>query len=136
MVAGGGGRGKGLPVNLVSASTWRKKPDEIRGKRANSVLPQIDGSLHSAVSAGSWKERLIDRDSHGISLLRNQSPEESVCGGEPVWSVDPVRTEYFDPVVPVRTGAANVAQLAEQLICNQPVVGSNPSVGSCSPLMT
>lgn len=26
--------------------------------------------------------------------------------------------------------AANVAQLAEQLICNQPVVGSNPSVGS------
>ena len=27
-------------------------------------------------------------------------------------------------------GAASVAQLAEQLICNQPVVGSNPSAGS------
>ena len=27
--------------------------------------------------------------------------------------------------------AASVAQLAEQLICNQPVVGSNPSAGSC-----
>ena len=25
---------------------------------------------------------------------------------------------------------ASVAQLAEQLICNQPVVGSNPSAGS------
>ena len=26
--------------------------------------------------------------------------------------------------------AADLAQLAEQLICNQPVVGSNPTVGS------
>jgi hypothetical protein len=30
-------------------------------------------------------------------------------------------------------GAASVAQLAEQLICNQPVVGSNPSAGSGLP---
>ena len=34
-------------------------------------------------------------------------------------------------VPPVKTGAASVAQLVEQLICNQPVVGSNPSAGSC-----
>jgi hypothetical protein len=30
----------------------------------------------------------------------------------------------------VRLGLASVAQLAEQLICNQPVVGSSPSAGS------
>ena len=28
---------------------------------------------------------------------------------------------------------ANIAQLVEQLICNQPVVGSSPSIGSSNP---
>ena len=33
-------------------------------------------------------------------------------------------------VIKVRTSFAGIAQLVEQLICNQQVVGSNPSAGS------
>ena len=32
--------------------------------------------------------------------------------------------------------SADIAQLVEQLICNQPVVGSSPSIGSSAPRNT
>ncbi len=70
------------------------------------------------------------------TLWRFRGPERSDCAeaGRRCGDHRRCRLEAIPSVgwwkVAVRF--ASVAQLAEQLICNQPVVGSNPSAGSCT----
>jgi len=107
----------------------RKNTDEIGHKHANSVLPQIVGSLHSAVSVLSFQPRRkipIVVPSGSIRVI-----DKLVVDGERNWSRLLIRISLKGAGSAV-ANAASVAQLVEQLICNQPVVGSSPSAGSCS----
>ena len=62
----------------------------------------------------------------------------SVAGGVFSFECSRVLAEHLDSTIftgfPQEKKQASVAQLAEQLICNQQVVGSNPSAGSVIPL--
>ena len=61
--------------------------------------------------------------------LRGQAVKTSPFHGGNTGSI-PVGVTWFKPIVYTQQ-YADVAQLAEQLICNQQVIGSSPIIGFC-----
>ena len=64
--------------------------------------------------------------------LRGQAVKTSPFHGGNTGSI-PVGVTWFKPIVYTQQ-YADVAQLAEQLICNQQVIGSSPIIGFHGPL--
>ena len=65
----------------------------------------------------------------GVFWLRGQAVKTSPFHGGNTGSI-PVGVTWFKPIVYTQQ-YADVAQLAEQLICNQQVIGSSPIIGFC-----
>ena len=65
----------------------------------------------------------------GELWLRGQAVKTSPFHGGNTGSI-PVGVTWFKPIVYTQQ-YADVAQLAEQLICNQQVIGSSPIIGFC-----
>ena len=65
-------------------------------------------------------------------VLQGNSKKILQKRGEKIWYYK--NSLYFcSPFCDRQRENANIAQLVEQLICNQPVVGSSPSIGSNNP---
>ena len=69
------------------------------------------------------------RVQQGEFWLHGQAVKTSPFHGGNTGSI-PVGVTWFKPIVYTQQ-YADVAQLAEQLICNQQVIGSSPIIGFC-----
>ena len=100
----------------------------------------LDSSMveHSAVNRvvvgssptrGVFLSDTLDTPSGDNTRLHGQAVKTSPFHGGNTGSI-PVGVTWFKPIVYTQQ-YADVAQLAEQLICNQQVIGSSPIIGFC-----
>ena len=97
--------------------------EEIEGKRPTSdgALPQFRDFDKGSIAT------IAVEPASSPDLPRSRKPQHEASRKPPLAARE---TADYTPIQAVpRPSRANLAQLVEQLICNQPVVGSSPTVG-------
>ena len=102
---------KRLRHRPFTAVTGVQIPLESSCERENEIFERHAESNVKREHADVAQFRLID------FVNKRWADKRSLCSAN--WAMKHVKTEYAD-----------VAQLAEQLICNQQVIGSSPIIGS------